>query len=261
MIFSRLTDKLVLNANRHPIDPEHRVVNKVAAGKETLEVFECFRKNMGADNGCENGIVALKFPGTGGRAERAGPHPAELLTHRSSVVYSVNPCGYGRSTGRATLHTTGLQCESVFEFVRERHPGWGVLLVGNSLGCVSALYLGARREVAGLYLRNPPPVAQMIRQWKRYNWWNFGMAKYIADLIPDELDCVANARKCTAPLFVTQSDSDTVVPVAFQNQIIEAYAGEKETFAIPNADHETLVPESLQAEFIDQATGFLARLA
>jgi len=146
------------------------------------------------------------------------------------------------------LQTTALQCESVLEFVRERHPDWDVLLVGNSLGCVSALYLGARHEVAGLYLRNPPPVAQMISQWKKYNWWNFGMAKFVADMIPDELDSVANAKKCQWPLFVTQSDSDTVVPVEFQNQILEAYSGPKDTFVIPDADHATLLPESLHDE-------------
>lgn len=257
MFVARLADKMVLRSTTGPIDAGDRIIHKVPAGDEVLEMFECFRH----DAETASGLVALKFPGTGGRAERAGPHPLELMPPEvSAVVYSVNPSGYGGSSGRATLQTLARQCESVLAYVRNCHPEWPILLVGNSLGCMSALYLAARHEVAGVCLRNPPPLAQLIRERRKYNWWNFGMARHIASVIPPELDSIANAGRCQAPALFQQSELDAVVPVEYQNRIIDAYGGSKKKFVIRGADHGSLVPQEYQDEYLVVVKEFLGGL-
>lgn len=257
MLLAWLADKLVLKPSQHVIDPEHRVIHKVAAAGEKLEILECFR----SDAGSAPGLVALKFSGTGGRAERAGPHPLELVQQKPTVVYSVNMAGYGGSSGRATLQTLPQQCEAVFSWIKEQNPGKSILLTGNSLGCISALYLAARYEIAGIYLKNPPALAQLIGERSRYNWWSFGMAKQVAAVIPDELDSIANASSCNAPAFFLQSELDSVVPVEFQDRIIDAYAGDTEKFVIPGAGHGAMVPKELEEEYVARMRSFLVKVA
>ncbi len=246
-LLARLADRLVLCSSTNFIDPEDRIRREFPFDDGHLEIFECYRNEVeGAP-----GLVVLKFPGTGGRAERAGPHPAELVNGYSKVVWTFNPAGYGGSSGRASLQTLSRQCDALMEHVTSCFPGWNILLTGNSLGCISALYLAARHPVVGVYLRNPPPLAAMISERQRYNWWNFGTARFVGDMVPGELDSVANARQCKVPCLFLQSGQDTVVPVEFQDRIIEAWQGEKFKFVIPGAEHHERVPEELADEYLN----------
>ena len=121
---------------------------------------------------------------------------------------------------------------------------------------MSALYVAARFPVAGVYLRNPPPIAQLIRHRPRYNWWNFGLARHIADRIPPELDAVENAANSNCPALFVCSEKDSVVPTSFQQLIHEKYAGPNTTFVIENARHADLIPGRQEQEFLD-AIGWL----
>ena len=182
-------------------------------------------------------IIAIKFPGAAGRAERGGPHPCELWDDINAEIWTVNHAGYGGSSGKASLETFGDTCEDMFVFLKHNFPNDPILLIGNSLGCVSALYIGARFEVAGLFLRNPVPLAHLIDGQSKYNWWNFGMAKHVADQVPVELDAIANGAQCEAPCFFVQSECDRVVPPKFQNMIVKEYAGPKSVYVLRGIDH------------------------
>ena len=59
-------------------------------------------------------------------------------------------------------------------------------------------------------------------------------------MITFEIDSVANAKKVTVPAVFILMDSDTVVPVNFQQQVVDAYAGPKQVI-ISHGDHNTIL--------------------
>lgn len=239
-LLAQLADRLVLRASTDPIDPEDRQRVLIPFGSGHLEAWT----NEVHQRPDSPKLLALKFPGTGGRAERAGPHPCELWPDFSSKIWTVNPAGYGGSDGQASLQTMARQCDAVFSFARAQLGDHRILLIGNSLGCLSALYLAARHDVAAVFIRNPPPLQQLIAGRLKYNWWNFGTARFVAAQVPSDLDAITNAALCHCPAFFLRSEKDTVVPKQFQRKIIDAYQGPKQEFIIPGAEHDDFVTEA-----------------
>ena len=85
------------------------------------------------------------------------------------------------------------------------------------------------------------------------------MAKHVARAIPDALDAVANAAKCSAPAFFVQSELDRVVPAEYQDLIFGAYAGSKQKYVLNGIDHDESVPEQQAAEYVE-SLGWLREL-
>lgn len=257
-LLSRLADRLILCPTTDPIAPEGRVRQVLRGSDWECELWgKCWefeRSQPAATSLNERPAEAwavLKFPGTGGRAERAGPHPLEVWPVTSGEVWAVNPPGYGTSGGRATVRVMPAVAQASWEFMDRRAGARPLLLVGNSLGCTSALHLAARQRCAGVFLRNPPPIHQLIRRRPRYNWWNLGAARWVANEFPESLDAVANAARCQVPALFVQSAKDRLVPVSFQNEIIDAYAGPKRVFVIAEADHHDPLPEAQTAAYLE----------
>ena len=74
----------------------------------------------------------------------------------------------------------------------------------------------------------------------RHGWWNLTVgARLIARQVPEELCCTGNAQLASAPLVYAMSGKDRMVPIKYQQRIIDAYAGEKKLLILPNADHAT----------------------
>lgn len=257
-LLSRLADRLILCPTTDPIDPEGRL-RQVLRGSD----WECelwgkyweFERGQPAATRLKDRLTetwtVLKFPGTGGRAERAGPHPLEVWPVSSGEVWAVNPPGYGTSGGRATVRVMPAVALASWEFVGRRTAPRPLLLAGNSLGCTSALFVAARQRCNALLLRNPPPIHQLIRRRPRYNWWNLGAARWVANEFPESLDAIANAARCHVPALFVQSAADRLVPVSFQEEIIAAYAGPKRVFVIPGADHHDPLPEAQTAAYLE----------
>ncbi|MFN9540228.1 MAG: alpha/beta hydrolase [Planctomycetota bacterium] len=281
-LFSRLADRLILCPTTEAIDPEDRVRELLHGedwqcelwGKRWEPNWQGLEQRRGAADPQADVLATavdqarlrlaerlartspqewavLKFPGTGGRAERAGPHPLELWPNASGEVWAVNPPGYGTSGGTAAVRFMPQVAAASWEFVRRRHPQLPTLLVGNSLGGTSALHLAARHEVSALFLRNPPPIHQMIRRRPRYNWWSLGAARWVAAEFPASFDAVANAARCRAPALFVQSERDRLVPVSYQQEIIEAYAGPKRVFVISGADHHESLPDDQLPAYLE----------
>ena len=258
-MLSRIADRLILSPTRDPIDPGDRTLRTIETSQGQVEAWifsHCPNRRKAGDH---PDVIGIKFPGTGGRAERGGPHPFELWPGCISEVWTVNHTGYGGSEGAATLQTITDTCAAVHDRVTKAHPSVPIVLIGNSLGCVSALYLASRVNAAGVYLRNPVPLHQMISQRPRYNWWNFGMAKLIANQVPAELDAVQNARLTTCPAFFVRSEKDRVIPAAYQKMIFDAFAGEKEEFVLKGADHHHSVPDVQADSYIERITALESR--
>jgi len=131
---------------------------------------------------------------------------------------------------------------TVFDRLEEHANGRPIVVVGNSLGGVSALYLAADRGVDALVLRNPPPLRQLIVG--RHGWWNLTLgARLIARQVPEELSSIRNAQRASTPVLYVMSGKDRMVPIKYQQRIIDAYAGEKKVLILPDADHVTPMTE------------------
>ena len=192
----------------------------------------------------ERQILIIKFPGTGGRAENSTLRPADQWTRLDSVMWTVNPFGYGGSDGRATLQRFPEMIERVLAAAQAEHPQRSLVVVGNSLGTLSALALAAQTSVAGVYLRNPVPLHQLITLRPRYRWPSLGLSRWLSSTIPDAIDGVANAGGAQAPALVLMSLQDRLVPPDYQRLITDPYAGPSRLLGLEGADHHDPVPES-----------------
>ncbi|HMP80245.1 MAG TPA: alpha/beta fold hydrolase, partial [Pirellulaceae bacterium] len=190
-----LADRLILEPTTEPIETEDRQRHVISS---TIGEFELWSIGQLAQEQPVQHLVVLKFPGTGGRAERVRQHPAECWSDVAATIYAVNPPGYGRSPGTARVNHMAPVADAAFQYVTSKHPKTPLLVVGNSLGCLPALYLAARQRVCGVYLRNPAVVHQLIRQRWIYNWWNAGLARWLARSLPHELDAYVNAPQASA---------------------------------------------------------------
>ena len=236
----RLTDRLVLQPSTHPLETGERERVLFSVNDFQLEMWQ----SSVLRNGNKPKLLVIKFPGTGGRAERAGVHPVDIWSDLSAIVWAVNHRGYGGSHGPASLLNFAQTIDAVWQQVESRHPGVPVLAVGNSLGCLSALYLASRYPVAGVMVKNGPALARMIATRPKYNWWNFGFAGKVAQQVPIELDSILNAQRCRCAGLFIRSSADRVIPAKYQVPIFDAYQGPKREFLVVGADHHDRVPET-----------------
>lgn len=230
-----LTDRLILCPTRDPIEATDKTRRLIPLGDGQLEIWT---QRVGADPSARADLYVLKFPGTAGRAERATVHPADAWPELGVELWSVNPPGYGGSSGTASLHQIPAFAEAALAQLQAEAAGRPVAVTGSSLGCVSALYLAARHPVAGLILRNPPPLREVILA--RFGWRTLHVgARLIARQIPEELDAIRNAAAARAPAVFVTALSDRVVPPECQRQIVEAYQGPRRVLPLAEADHHT----------------------
>lgn len=243
---SRITDRLILQPTTNYIDPEGmgRHVIKTPSGD-----VEAWTTTSIPESPAALDVVLLKFPGTGGRAERSSPHPSEAWPHVCCQSWTINHHGYGKSSGPATIQTFTETCDSVWRALKDTFPDHKVVVYGNSLGCLSALYVSAHYPVAAAYIRNPPPLAQMIATRPRYAWWSLGFSRLIANQVPAKLNAVENAYRSTCPALFVQSELDRVVPTKYQDLVINQYSGTKRKLVLRGADHHHRAAESQLAEY------------
>jgi len=203
-------------------------------------------------------VVLLKFIGNSGRAERSTPQPASLWDDTHSEIWTINPFGYGGSTGIATLQRFPEMVDTIYDYIRNRFPDFKLVVFGNSIGSLCALRLAAKYPVDGLYIRNPVAVHQIISQRPKYAVPSLGLSKIIARQIPQTLDAIENARQVTAPaLFVTFTEDRLILP-RFQAKVMNAFAGEKKIFSVPG-DHNDPIPESMHDQYRKAANWLLQK--
>ena len=245
MPLARLADRLIFQPTCDAIAAEDKSRSLIRFGDEHLELWSHRREGVDVESA---ELFVLKFPGTGGRAERATEHPADVWSDVRVHLSAFNPPGYGGSSGRPSLKTMGDAAAAALDEVQRMADGRPVVLTGNSLGGVSALHLAATRNIAGLVLRNPPPLRDVIVS--RFGWWTFWLgAGLIARQVPKHLCAVSNAGCSRVPAVFVSSGRDRVVPPRYQRQIIEAYAGEKRVVRLADADHACPLSEEEEAEY------------
>lgn len=242
-MLARLADKLIMMPTRYPIDAGERVHQVVDS---EVGPFEVWRQRNNAEESVS--VFVLKFPGTGGRAERATDHPADCWTDVATEVWAVNPPGYGGSPGRASLRNAQAVANAAFQEISRVADGRPIVVSGTSLGTLSALFLAARESFAGVILRNPPPLRQLIGV--RFGWYSLGTCKWIAKQVPDVLCPIENARGSRIPAVFISSRRDRIVPSHLQDQVYEAYAGESRVVHLMDADHGDLMTQQEATEYL-----------
>lgn len=175
-------------------------------------------------------LLVIKFPGTAGRAERSSTFPADTFGGANAEVWTWNPPGYGKSGGRASLariQTASLdflRCVLGSKRIADTTRVW---IVGNSLGCVTALNVAANIPVMprlGMILRNPPPLSDVVKdvaaKYPLGHW-----VDPIADSLVDEMNAPITAAKVKLPAVFLQSELDELVLPRMQQDVLDAYAG------------------------------------
>lgn len=247
-----LADRFVLMPTRHPVAIEDEKNHRLIEGPlGRLDVWEHIVPPLNETQTDESSpLLILKFPGTGGRAERSTTHPMDAWPHRWGRVWTVNPPGYGGSDGKASLRHIISTAEAVIQAAEEAHPDHHFILCGNSLGNLSVCYLASHHpnRIVGALMRNPPPLREVIKS--RYPWWyTLFLAHGVAAAVPEKLSTIDNAERCHIPALFVTSELDRLVTAATQALIVDRWRGPKQQLIIAGADHADPIPESQSPEY------------
>tara|TARA_R110002049_G_scaffold4601_3_gene31755 strand:+ start:11634 stop:12455 length:822 start_codon:yes stop_codon:yes gene_type:complete len=254
-------DHLVLRPSRHeiPIATQQRVMLDASTGKIECLVHRSTAKPDSSPT--SKNLVVLKFPGTAGRAERSSRFPADMLTAVSSQpvvadVWTWNPPGYGRSEGRATLASVMTASIDFWQQVTRQYPdpATRVWLCGNSLGCVTALHVAATIQPdtnrTGVILRNPPPLIPVVKRIAhRYPLGR--LIDPVAETLDPRMNATVTAGQVNLPAVFLQSELDSLVPPRMQQNIVDAYAGQKRVVTLGGLEHDCLHDETHESEIRD----------
>jgi pimeloyl-ACP methyl ester carboxylesterase len=187
-------------------------------------------------------VYFLRFLGSRGRAEMATLDPADRLPERAAEVWTVNPPGFGRTTGPADLERYADCALLAIDHLHRHSRGRPIWVCGKSLGTTAGLLAATHGGVAGVILRNAMPLQELLA--RHYAWRTLGLSRYaIAPAIPRRLDSFGNARKATAPGLFLISKEDRVVPPPYQREVIAAYGGRTTVLEVAGGhDERTLQP-------------------
>ena len=245
-MITQIADRLILHPTTNSISSfgkDRRVID-YANGQ-----LEAWTQQIGTTTSDDADVFVLKFAGTDERAERTNYQPLSSWPDLRGEVWSVNPPGYGGSSGRATLRSFAAAGKAAYDEIVQVADGRPLILMGTSLGTITALYLAARYPISGLVLRNPVPLRQLIVG--KHGWWNLWVpAMLVSTQVPDSLCTIRNASRCHAiPAVFVGSKRDRIVPPDYQVRIVKNYAGPKRVMRLRKANHSTPMNAMEQIRF------------
>ena len=246
-----ILDQLVLEPSREPISFGAQTRCELE-WNDAGEKLEYFVQRLGANSDAPADLFVLKFPGTAGRAERSTSFPAGNFPNSNIEVWTWNPPGYGKSCGKARwyrIEAAALkfwQHAMLSEAINDQTRIW---IVGNSLGCVTALHVAAtltdtssRTAQIGVLLRNPPPIADVVKHVAK-SYPLGSLIHPVADSLADTMNAEYTAGLVQVPGVFLQSSRDELVLPAVQQKVVDAYAGEKQLVVLDGLTHAGLATE------------------
>lgn len=244
-MITQIADRLILQPTRNPVSSFGKTRRPIRCGAGTVEAWT---QQIGATHSKDVDVFVLKFVGTDERAERTNYQPLSCWGDLSGEVWAVNPPGYGGSTGRASLRSFAAAGRAAYLEISQIANGRPIVVMGTSLGCITALYLGANHKIDGLVLRNPPPLRQLIVG--EHGWWNLWVgAMLVSTQVPDYLCSIRNASKCSVPAVFVGSARDRLVPPAYQARVVKAYGGPMRIMRLRKGNHSTPMNAMEQIRF------------
>jgi uncharacterized protein len=239
----------VLFPSREHIDAPGAQAHAIDFDGGKLEILTA--RSPAATNRSPEAYV-LRFCGNAERAEWNACRFSGGWSDKPIEMWSVNHPGFGGSTGTARLTRLAPAAITAYDALAKEANGKPIFISATSLGTTMALHVAANRPVAGLILRTPPPMRQLIIQ--RHGWWNLWLlATPVAMGVPSDIDSIVNAKKVTVPAVFILMDSDSVVPLKYQQKIVDAYAGPNQVIISRGGDHNSILTPAAMAELGEKA--------
>lgn len=249
-------DQLIVGENHERIDP-------AGARREMIQVngrlVECWVARSPGAKTHEPQAYVLFFWGKGGRVDEWITRSADLWDNKPVELWGMNYPGSGGSEGPVEAARVCPDALAVCDHVAPIAGSRPIFVEGASFGTAVALSVAARRPVAGVIVKNPAPMRQLILG--AYGWWNLWLlAGPVAQHVPADLDAVANAARCKAPAIMLLAGADVLIPPKYQRLVVDAYAGPKRLIAMPGAGHDSPLSHEA-AEALNADVEWMWRLA
>jgi len=256
ILLGQISDHLILFPTTAPLDA-HGAVRKILPFQNgELELWTA-KSRLARQNG-QPDIYILRFYGNADRADRWVAAEAEAWNNRAVEIWGMNYPGFGRSTGPARLNRMAPAALTAFDALRSNAGERPTVLFGASIGSAPALYVAARRPVAGLILHNPPALREIVL--RQFGWWNLWLlAGPIALQIPRDLDSIANGKLVHAPAIFLLAEQDEIVAPRYQRQVVDSYAGDKRVITLRGAHHNSPVEGAGLADLYNALDWLLPR--
>lgn len=255
IFINRRTDFLILFPSKDKIN--HPKLEQKIIQKDNHNIDIWINKLNKSDTA---NFYVLHLNGNASRAEDDAVILEDIWQNYNAEIWCMNYPGYGSSSGQAKLNLFAKFAARTFEELKRVAQSKPIIISGNSIGTTVALFLAAKYSdsINGLFLKNPPPLRELIIG--QHGWWNlwFG-ALPIAFSIPQELDSLANSKLSKAPAVFVSAEKDEIVPVQYQNQIVQKYKGERRIVQMHGADHNYF-PSCLENRDLESAIDWLTKL-
>ena len=246
-LFGGCASQLILFPSRHAEPGGGAKREMIPFGEHELEVLVA--RSPGAQREGPRAYY-LTFTGNAGRAEWSAAPDAMDWGDKPVEVWSVQHPGFGGSTGPARLNRLAPAALAAYDALAARAQGKPIFLSGMSLGTTMALHVAANRPVAGLVLRTPPPLQNMILS--RHGWWNLWLlATPVCLGVPADLNALTSAPKVTVPAVFLLMDTDSVVPLKYQQKVVNGYAGPKRVVTLKGGDHNSALSDAVHREMME----------
>lgn len=93
-----------------------------------------------------------------------------------------------------------------------------------------------------MIMRNPPPLVPVVRRAAE-QYPLGGLMNPVVESLCDSMNAMQTARRVILPAVFLQSELDTLVPLAYQNQVVDAYAGQHKIVLMEGLDHGGVATE------------------
>ncbi len=191
-------------------------------------------------------LVVLRLLGARGRAELATQDPARYLPSVTSLVATMNPAGFGSTSGTCALSRYFAGIVAAYDSITERFPGATIWVHGKSIGGLGALYLAATRSPHTIVLRNVVDVAGIAAE---------RVGRGIRTIIPAALDAQRWAAHARCPALFVVSRADRFAKPIIQRNVVAAYGGPADCLEVAGAHDD----RELKAEDVPRYAEALVR--
>ena len=188
-------------------------------------------------------LLILRLLGRRGRAELATQDPSNRLKGVRSITWTLNPPGFGGSSGPITVAAYVGSVVAAYDFLAARFAGVPIWVYGKSIGGTAAMYLAAHRPVSALVAKNlidvPATVHRRIRPW---------VPRAIGDVIESSIPAEFRPRlwshRSSCPALFVISTADRLSWPHMQDAVVASYAGVATVLQVAGThDDQALVPE------------------
>jgi dienelactone hydrolase len=205
-----------------------------------------------ADLEANPALVVLRLLGARGRAELATEDPANRLSGVPYVVWTINPPGFGGSSGPSSIQDYMSAVRAARDFLAARYPNARLWIYGKSIGATAAMYLAAHSVLSGLILKNIIDVPTIAS--RRIAGWLPPAQKWLSATIPTELNPAHWAPAVRYPTLFVISADDQIAPADTQERIAGLYGGPRGVLRVQGGHDEPTLRAEDEIRYAESVT-------